>query len=345
MKRAAILALAPTLVASVLFACGGGNDNLPPPPPPPPPPPELPTVTPPPSSTVDAAPPPPALPPVTLAAGQASPDPAAPLPTVKITAPKKDEVVPADKAGDFAVKLDVKNWQTATGSQHVHLILDNKPYKAIYDTKAGVKLSDLSGGTLEEGQHVLVAFPSRANHESVKTKDALVVLPFFVGKKGEAKVDVKKPMLVYSRPKGDYKGDAANHVLVDFQVANVALAEGKEHVTAIVKGPGIEGELSARVEKFGAPLYLDGLRNGTYEVKLELRGADDKVLPGLWNTTTRTIGVDHDAPSDPVAAHGGHDPSKDADAGAAPVKPAAPKAAPPAPAKPAPAKPAAAPKK
>jgi len=63
------------------------------------------------------------------------------------------------------------------------------------------------------------------------------------------------------------------------------------------------------------------------------------------NTTTRTIGVDHDAPSDPVAAHGGHDPSKDADAGAAPVKPAAPKAAPPAPAKPAPAKPAAAPKK
>jgi hypothetical protein len=115
-------------------------------------------------------------------------------------------------------------------------------------------------------------------------------------------------------------------------------------VTAIVKGPGIEGELSARVEKFGTPLYLDGLRNGTYEVKVELRGADDKVIPGLWNTTTRTIGIDHDAPSDPVAAHGGHDPSKDADAGAAPAKPPAPKAAPPAP-KAAPPKAAPAPKK
>lgn len=334
MKRA-VAALVPSFFASmVIAACGGGNDNLPPPPPPPPPPPETASVAPPPAP-VDTTPPPPVLPPVTLAAGQASPDPAAPLPTVKIVAPKKDEVLAADKATDFAVKLDVKNWQTATGSQHVHLILDNKPYKAIYDTKAPIKLSELSGGTLEEGQHVLVAFPSRANHESVKTKDALVVVPFFVGKKGEAKVDPKKPMLVYSRPKGDYKGDAANHVLVDFQVVNVALAEGKEHVHATVTGPGIEKELTGNVEKFGAPLYLDGLRNGTYEVKLELLGADKKVLPGLWNTTTRTIRIDHDAPSDPAGAHGQHDVSSTGDAGAAKPAPAKPA---PAPAKPAPKK-------
>ena len=84
--------------------------------------------------------------PITLTAGVASPEPTPPLPTVKITAPTKDQVIPADKVNEFAVKLDVKNWQTATGSSHVHLILDNKPYKAIYDTKAPVKLSELTAG-------------------------------------------------------------------------------------------------------------------------------------------------------------------------------------------------------
>src|SRR5690606_7314561 len=82
-----------------------------------------------------ATPPKPAAPPVTLTPGAPSPDPEAPLPTVRITAPAKDQVVAQDKANDYGVKLDVKNWKTAEGSSHVHLILDNKPYKAIYDTK------------------------------------------------------------------------------------------------------------------------------------------------------------------------------------------------------------------
>ena len=92
------------------------------------------------------------------------------MPTVKIAAPTREQVISADKAGAFEVKLDVKNWQTATGSSHVHLILDNKPYKPIYDTKAGVKLSDLMAVAKRSRKviHVLVAFPSRASHESVK---------------------------------------------------------------------------------------------------------------------------------------------------------------------------------
>src|SRR5262249_16842106 len=154
----------------VAAACGGGNDNLPPPPAPPPPVPT--TLAPAPTSAPDAdagavaektpAPPP------TLLPGTSSPDPA-PAPLVKITAPKKDEVIPGDKASDFGVKIDVKSWPTAKGSSHVHLILDNKPYVPIYDAKAPVHLSDLTGGgALDEGQHVLVAFPSGANHESVK---------------------------------------------------------------------------------------------------------------------------------------------------------------------------------
>jgi hypothetical protein len=269
---------------------------------------------------------------VTLTPGAASPDPAAPLPTVKLTAPAKDQVLDAAKAGDFAVKLDVKNWQTAKGSNHVHLILDNKPYKAIYDTKEAVKLSELAAGeALAEGMHVLVAFPSRANHESVKTKDALTVVPFWVGKKDAAaqKNDpTKKPMLIYSRPKGDYNGEMANHVLVDFQLANVTLAEGKEHVRVTVSGPGIDKPIEGSVEKFGTPLYIDNLQNGSYTLKVELLDGAKKLLEGPWNSTTRTIKIDHDAPMDtsmsmPMGDAGAPDAGGTKDAGAKPAPAAA----------------------
>ena len=322
------------LVVPVVFAlpvafvaCGGGNDNLPPPPPPPPPPPTASVAT---SATpvVDAGPTQPPAPPVALVPGAASPDPTAPLPTVKITAPTAGQIIPADKAADFAIKLDVKNWGTAPGSSHVHLILDNRPYKPLYDTKAPVKISELlNGENLAEGEHTLVAFPSRANHESVKTKDALTIVQFYVGKKCDAKVDTKKPMLIYSRPKGDYKGDQANHVLVDFQVANVTLAEGKEHVHIFVTGPGIEKTLEAKVEKFGAPYYLDNLQNGSYTLKLELMDKDMKTLPGPWNSTSRTIKIDHDAVPDPMPHMDHTAPATDAGAAVDAAKPV-PKVAP-----------------
>jgi hypothetical protein len=278
------------------FACGGANENLPPPPPPPPAPPATASSAAPAESAAPAAsaeaPAPPA--PVQLTEGVASPPPPAPTPTVAFAAPTKGQVIPTAKAADFEVKLDVKNWKTAPGDAHVHLILDHRPYKPIYDPKSPIKLSELTGGdTLEEGQHVLVAFPSRANHESVKTKGALAVIEFWVGKKGEKTQDITKPLAIYSRPKGEYKGEMANHVLVDFQMANVTLAPDKTHVHIVVTGPGIEGEKTADANKIGTPYYLDNLQDGSYTVKLDLVGADGKPLAGSWNSTARSFTVAH----------------------------------------------------
>ncbi len=298
-----VLGLLFALALPLTTACGGGNDNLPPPPPPPPPPAE-PLVPPP--STAQAAPPAPPPPPVTLLPGAASPDPTAPLPTVRIVSPGPAQKIPADKVAAFPIKLDVKNWQTATGSSHIHLILDNRPYKPVYDPSQTVLMSEiLKGETLSEGQHVLVAFPSRANHESVKTKGAVFVSEFYVGQGTDHPTDLKKPMLVYSRPKGDYKGDMANHVLVDFQLINETLAAGQDHVHILVTGPGIVAAgLTADVASFGAPYYLDNLQDGSYSVKLDLLKGDGSPIAGAWNSTTRQINIDHNAPADapPAAA-------------------------------------------
>ena len=285
-------------VAALAFACGGGNENLPPPPPPPPPPPAAASEAPAPSAAPSAsaarhAAPPPA--PVQLVQGTASPDPAPPLPTVKILAPAKEQVIPAAKAGDFVVKLDVKNWQTATGSSHVHLILDDKPYKPIYDPKAPVKLSELPGGdALGEGQHILVAFPSRAEpREREDAGSALRSPSSGSARRATRTQDPNKPMLIYSRPKGEYKGDMANHVLVDFQLANDKLSPGGDHVHISVTGPGIEGEKAADATQFGPPFYLDNLQDGSYTVKLDLLGADGKRPPGLVELDDAH---DHDRP-------------------------------------------------
>ena len=289
------LALAASMLPlAATAACGGGNDNLPPPPPPPPPAAVMASSAPsaPPASASAAPEAPPPAPPVQLSQGDASPDPPAPTPTVRIVAPTKEQIVATAAAGDFAVKLDIKNWKIAPGDAHVHVILDGKPYKPIFDAKAPLKLSDLTGGEpLADGQHILVAFPSRANHESVKTPNALAIVEFWVGKKGEKVQDPAKAMLVYSRPKGEYKGEMASHVLVDFQLVNDKLAADKDHVHIAVSGPGIEGEKAADATSFGPPFHLDNLQDGTYSVKLELLGADGKALPGPWNSNARTFTV------------------------------------------------------
>jgi len=133
------------------------------------------------------------------------------------------------------------------------------------------------------------------------------VIPFWIGKKGDAKANpASKAMLVYSRPKGDYKGELANHVLIDFYLHNVTLAEGKEHVAIAVNGPGIDKPLEGKVEKFGAPFYLENLQNGSYEIKLELRDKDGKPVADPYNTAPRKSTVDRARVPDVAAGHRAH---------------------------------------
>jgi hypothetical protein len=229
--------------------------------------------------------------PVDVVSEAAAPDPT-PAPTVRFRAPVKGQIVPVAKAGDFEIKLEVSHWNTAPDDKHVHVILDNRPYVAIYDTGKPIKLSRLlQGEKLSEGHHVLVAFPSRATHESVKTDGAFAIAEFFVGKKGPPSVDTAKPMLIYSRPKGPYEGDKASRILIDFYLSRVALAPGKERVRITVKGPGIDSEKVVTAERFGPPFYLVNPQDGTYTVRAELVGSDGKPIAGTWNDTSRTITV------------------------------------------------------
>jgi hypothetical protein len=284
-------------------ACGPEPAPLPPPPPPPPVATDTPPPPPPPPPPAETKPEKPAMPDIAFGPTTASDAPKK-LPKVTIASPTAEQSIAADKAKDFDVKINVKDWETQTGGPHVHLILDNKPYKPVYDAKGAVKLGDLvpAGETVAEGEHLIVAFPSRMNHESVKGQGALAMVHFWVGKKGKSDWKAKDPMLVFSRPKGTYNASKADHVLVDWYLANAELGDGKYSIKATVTGPdlGTDGRTMKITE--WKPYALENLRNGDYKISMELDDKDGKAVPGAWNSTTRTVTINRDAPEDPPPA-------------------------------------------
>ena len=90
-------------------------------------------------------------------------------PQVRILSPQPEEILKKTKV---AVKLEVQDLPLFQNPDlemgpHVHLILDNQPYQAIYDIEQPIILSDLTPGT-----HTLRAFPVRPWHESFKNDGA-----------------------------------------------------------------------------------------------------------------------------------------------------------------------------
>lgn len=307
-------------VFSLLAACAASEPAPPAPPPAPPLPPASASA-----AAVDSAPPkieePPApqLPPVDLVAGTDAEAPAK-TPTVKFKAPAGKQVISVDKKGDFEVKLDVKDWPVPEDKRHVHLILDNQPYKRIDDPKQPIKLKDIAPGyeLAEDQQHILVAFPSRATHESVKPSGKTIpiaVVPFFIGsKRGEERWKAKDPLLVYSRPKGKNDGPPpADGILVDFYLVNAELGDGKFSVKATLKGPGVEDGKTVVIKSW-KPYRIKNPRTGSYSLELELLDKDGKPA-GAINKVSRDFQVDLEAAGDngghgPDHAHGAGDPPK-----------------------------------
>jgi len=237
----------------------------------------------------------------------ASPPPPERIPKLSFVAPKPNEAVPVEKADAFEVRLDIKDWFIEPGD-HVHLVLDNKPYKALEDPKATIKLGDVfPAEPLAEGSHVLTAFPARATHLTIKPERArsarpgtaadagpFAVVSFWIGK--AAKTPAWKagdPMLVYSRPKGTYNGADADDLLLDFYLANVDLGEGRSSIRATVSAPGRE-PMQLTINRW-TPFKIQNLPSGSTKVLLELCDKDGKALLGTFSRVEREISVNRDA--------------------------------------------------
>ena len=232
--------------------------------------------------------------------------------------------VKLELGGDLKGYIPHKDPATGKGN-HIHVILDNEPYEAYYELNQGpFELRNVS-----EGWHTLRVFPSRPWHESYKNDGAFQMVEFTVKGGGDASkptttnsgdkmanpakpecatasptpsregkdysasqggnIDRTKPLLTYSRPKGEYKGADADPIMIDFWLLNAKLqGDGGEYRVRY----SVDGGQPTSLDKW-EPIWLTGWINGKHRITLEL--IDPKtgnvVDNGGYNTTTREITI------------------------------------------------------
>ena len=101
-------------------------------------------------------------------------------------------------------------------------------------------------------------------------------------------IDRAKPLLTYSRPKGDYKGADADAIMIDFWLTNAKLqGDGGQYRVRYTVGGG-EPKFIDKWE----PIWLAGWTAGKHTVKIELVDKDGNVVEnGGYNSTARDINV------------------------------------------------------
>jgi hypothetical protein len=101
-------------------------------------------------------------------------------------------------------------------------------------------------------------------------------------------VDKTKPLLTYSRPKGEYKGADTEAIMIDFWLVNAKLkGDGGEYRVRYT----VNNTEPKFIEKW-QPVWLSGWNAGAHKVKLELVDQNGNLVDnGGYNSTTREISV------------------------------------------------------
>ncbi|MFD2596192.1 hypothetical protein [Sphingobacterium griseoflavum] len=200
------------------------------------------------------------------------------------------EKVGADSA-KITVKYDVSNFTLTEQTehdhhmanshegQHIHFILDNKPYAALYKPEhtAMVPLNS---------EHYLMSFLSRSYHEAIKTPEAHKLIKFKIDADGKLMEEAapKDIALFYSRPKGDYKGEDTKALLLDFFVANGTLSADGHKVKASINGQDFTLDQWVPYEILNLPM-------GETTVKLSLVDKDGNAVTGDNVSVERKINL------------------------------------------------------
>ncbi|MEZ4407734.1 MAG: hypothetical protein R3A52_14870 [Polyangiales bacterium] len=255
-----------------------------------------------PSMEADAAvtPPEPAMGPVAIERGERREVPT-PNPTVRITAPANNRTITDNRV---EVRLAVQNWRdvnNADDHRHIHLVLDNEPYRRIDDPTRPITLENLT-----PGRHVLRAFPGWETHETVKTPGAYAMVVFNVGRPapGAGGFNARDPLLTYSRPKGAVNGADAERILLDWYLSGIP--DGRFGAEGYRVRPRIDGNDMEPLTAW-VPHYIVNLPDGEHTIGLTLLNPEGQPVPGPFNSVEQRITVNRHPPP-PAADAGAPDP-------------------------------------
>ncbi len=205
-------------------------------------------------------------------------------PQVTIVSPEADAVFQDDKV---EVSLQVRDLSIFKNSQlelgpHLHMILDNQPYIAVYNPDKPLILEDLEPGT-----HTLRVFAARPWHESFKNAGAYAQTTFHVFTKTQNNnPDSALPLLTYSRPKGTY---GAEPILLDFYLTDAPLRlTATENNVADWRIRCTINDYSFVLDSWQS-IYLQGFKPGKNWVQLEFIDSQGNSVKNVFNNTVRTI--------------------------------------------------------
>ncbi len=171
--------------------------------------------------------------------------------------------------------------------QHIHFIMDNTPYVALYEPKHEVVLP-------KNGDHNLMVFLSRSYHESLKNKGAAQVYSFKLTDGKLQKTETPKtPMVFYSRPKGDYLGKDTENLLFDYYVWNSNLSADGYKVKAMIKGMDVD---TTFVMSDWKAQFLKGMPMGKSSITLTLVDKDGNKVAGPETEVTREFNLSKEEP-------------------------------------------------
>ncbi|MDQ1593409.1 MAG: hypothetical protein QOG71_4036 [Pyrinomonadaceae bacterium] len=155
-----------------------------------------------------------------------------------------------------------------------------------------------SGQTMADNKNANAAKPANANSANANAANAnaananAAVPPAREGKEMASsqagEIDRTKPLLTYSRPKGDYKGADADAIMIDFWLTNAKLqGDGGAYRVRYT----VDGGDAKFIDKW-EPIWLAGWTAGKHTVKVELVDKDGNVVEnGNYNSTSRDINV------------------------------------------------------
>ncbi len=137
---------------------------------------------------------------------------------------------------------------------------------------------------LTAGEHTVLTFLTRSTRESLKHRLAYDLRTVNVGKAlGQGTpFNLKGATIFYNLPRGTYVGDEADKILLDFYLVNAVLEEEGTSVRLTINNTPFT------LSRWAA-YTLEGLPMGPNKIQLELIDADGHLIPGPYNSVTKTI--------------------------------------------------------
>src|ERR1700682_3865102 len=193
--------------------------------------------------------------------------------------------------------------RNVTEGKHTLRVFPSRPWHESYKNEGAFQMVDFTvkgGGdaskptTTKDGKTMADATrspaakaePSKAATPTASATPAREGKDFAPSKAGY--VDATKPLLTYSRPKGEYKDADADPIMIDFWLSNAKLqGDGGQYRVRY----SIDGGDAKFLDKW-EPIWLSGWINGKHTVRLELVDKDGNLVDnGGYNSTTREITV------------------------------------------------------